>query len=167
VGEPGGELFHLAFGSRHFFFEEHLEVRCGSFGGGRLQWARRSCHTHELFDLAEDPWIRWRHTSYHYGVAAGLGYYGAGVFGRADVAVADHGNLDGLLDGGDPFPAGVSAVALLAGAGVEGNGSEAATFGPCAPVLRRRFSSSVHPARNFTVKGIFTAARTDSKIWAD
>ena len=26
MGEPGGELLHLTFGTRHFFFEQHLKI---------------------------------------------------------------------------------------------------------------------------------------------
>jgi hypothetical protein len=47
----------------------------------------------------------------------------------ADVAVSDDWNLDGLLDGGDPFPARVAAVALLAGASVQSNRAQAAALG--------------------------------------
>src|SRR5205807_3546968 len=82
------------------------------------------CSIYVLVDLAEDPRICWGHSADHYGVASGLGDYGAGIFGRTDVAIADHGNLHGLFSGCDPFPARVSAVALLAGAGVQGDSSK-------------------------------------------
>src|ERR1700746_3391507 len=55
-----------------------------------------------LLNLAEYPWVRRRGPPNHYGIAAGLFDHGAGVFGRADIAVPDHGNLYCSFDGGDP-----------------------------------------------------------------
>src|SRR5262249_33528222 len=52
-----------------------------------------------------------------------------GVLGSADVAVADDGDADGVLDGGDVLPAGLAGVSVFACAGVEGAGVEAAVFG--------------------------------------
>ena len=48
--------------------------------------------------------------------------------GRADVAVADHGNLHRIFYRGDPLPARVAAVAHFAGAGVQRNRRQAARF---------------------------------------
>src|SRR5450759_3564026 len=129
VGEPRRELLHLAFRSGHFFFQQHLEIGADhlvavGFGGfvvdffrrALLRWTggdARPSTAHILRNLPEDPRIRRGHAADHHGVAAGLGDDGTGVFGRTDVAIADHGNLDCLLDGGDPFPARVSAVATV------------------------------------------------------
>src|SRR5215469_5454929 len=52
-------------------------------------------------------------------MASGGGYHGAGIFGRADIAVPDDRNLDRLLHRPNPFPASIAAVALLASAGME------------------------------------------------
>ena len=46
---------------------------------------------------------------------------------------------------------------------MQGHRAQAAVFGQLGQ-LNATISSSFHPARNFTVKGIFTAARTASKI---
>src|SRR4051812_31667252 len=81
-----------------------------------------------LLDLAENPRVAWGGAADHNGVAASLRDHGAGIFGRADIAIADDGNLHGVFNGGDPFPASVPAVSLLAGAGVEGDGGQAAAF---------------------------------------
>jgi len=153
VGEPAGELLHLAdavavallacdltggfdgcgagcFGG--FFdgdlVDEHLEVGAdhavavvvggvvvgadagGFFGGGVLG------------DLAEYPRVRGRGAADHDGVAVGGVDHGCGVFGGADVAVADDWDVHGVFDGGDVLPAGLAGVAVFAGAGVEGAG---------------------------------------------
>src|ERR1035441_8010920 len=90
-----------------------------------------------LLNLPKNPRIRRGHAADHHRIAAGLGDDGAGVFGRANVAIADHGNLDCLLDGGDPFPARVSAIALLTRPGVQRNRAEAAAFGHARSEERR------------------------------
>src|SRR5215472_1666451 len=98
--------------------------------GGADRCVRRSTKCGAVFfDLPEDPWVGRSHAADHDGVAAGLGDHGAGVFWSTDVAVADHGNLHGVFDGRDPFPAGLAAVTLFAGAGVERDGGEPAAFG--------------------------------------
>ena len=51
------------------------------------------------------------------------------VFGSDDITVADDRDFDGSLDGGDAGPVGLAGVALLAGAGMQGDGVEAAIFG--------------------------------------
>src|SRR6185437_16735769 len=79
-----------------------------------------------LLDLAEDPWIRRCHAADHRCVAASLRNHGAGIFGRANVAVSDDGNFYGIFHRGDPFPAGLAAITLLAGAGVESDRAKAA-----------------------------------------
>ncbi len=172
--KPRGELLHLAFGTGHLFFEQHLEIGadhliavrlgglvvradwsglcgagsltrlCRTKSGGLLllilEQTRRAAlgmagsetrpHTSGvLLNLPKNPRIRGGHPANHHGVASGLGDHGAGVFGRTNVAVADHRNLDRLLYGSDPFPASVSAVALLASTGVERDRAQAAVFG--------------------------------------
>src|SRR6201999_759529 len=47
----------------------------------------------------------------------------------ADVAVADDRNLHGIFDCGDPLPAGLAGVSLLARASVQCDGVESAVFG--------------------------------------
>ncbi len=147
VGEPGGELLHLAggFGGGRArgvggkLGEQHLEVGADHavavLVGGQVVAAGGGV----LRDLAEDPWIGGRGAADHHGVAAGLGDQGAGVFGGADVAIADDGDADGVFDLGDVVPAGLAGVALLAGAGVERDGVEAAVFGE----LRERDADDV------------------------
>jgi hypothetical protein len=51
------------------------------------------------------------------------------VLGRAYVAVADHRDRDGVLHRGDPLPARVAGVALLAGAAMQRDGVQAAVLG--------------------------------------
>jgi hypothetical protein len=72
-----------------------------------------------LLNLPEDPRIRRGGPSNHHRIAARLRDHGAGVFGRTNIAVADHRNLHGIFHRGDPLPAGLAAVALFAGTGVK------------------------------------------------
>src|ERR1700751_5908293 len=81
-----------------------------------------------LLDLAEDPWVAGGHAANHDRVAVRLGDHRAGVFGGTDVAVADDRDPDGVFDGGDPFPAGLAAVAHFTGAGMEGDCGQPAIF---------------------------------------
>ena len=128
VGEPAGELLHLADavtvallagdlacgfdsgGTSGFcglfdgdLIDQHLEVGAdhavavvvggvvvgsdagGLFGGGVLG------------DLAEDPWVRGSGAADHDGIAVGRVDHGGGVFGGADVAVADYRDIDCVL----------------------------------------------------------------------
>ena len=87
-----------------------------------------------LGDLAEDPGIRGGGAADHDGVAVGLVDHGGGVFGSADVAVADDWNVDGVFDGCDVLPAGLAGVAVFAGASVESDGIEAAVFGDAGEI---------------------------------
>src|SRR5580704_12535930 len=82
-----------------------------------------------LFDLAENPGIRRRHAADHDCIASSLRDHGAGVLRRADVAIADHRNLYRILDGGDPFPASLTAITHLASAGVQSDRGQTAIFG--------------------------------------
>src|SRR5436309_3487784 len=66
-----------------------------------------------------------RYAAHHDGVAAGFAHHSNGVFGLVDVTVADHGNIHGLLDGGDNAPVGGAGVALFASARVDGDGFDA------------------------------------------
>src|SRR5437879_8677879 len=68
----------------------------GFLGGGVLR------------DLAEDPGVRRCSAADHHGVAAGGVDHGGGVFGGADIAVADDRNADGVFHGGDVLPAGLA-----------------------------------------------------------
>ena len=79
--------------------------------------------------MAEDPGIGGGGAADHDGIAAGFRDEGAGVFGGADVSIADDGDVDGSFDFGDVFPAGLAGVALFAGAGVDSDGVEAGVLG--------------------------------------
>src|SRR5450432_4138088 len=74
----------------------------------------------ELLHLGKNPGVGGGGAADHDGVATCFLDHAGGVFGSVDVAVADDGNLDGLLDAGDEGPVGVAGVALGAGAGVDG-----------------------------------------------
>src|SRR5271163_87331 len=78
-----------------------------------------------LLHLRENPRVSGGSTADHYRVAAGFFYDTFGIHGRLNIAIADHGNLHGLLYGGDNFPVGAAGVALLAGAGVYGDSLDA------------------------------------------
>src|SRR5579864_5127671 len=112
--EPAGELLHLARRARQFLFDEHLEVGADHlvavFGRGLVVAAALRV----LLDLPEDPRIRRRCAPDHHRIASRLRDDGGGIFRRADVTVADDRYLHRLLDGCDPLPARVAAVALLA-----------------------------------------------------
>src|ERR1700733_11001011 len=109
VGEPTGELLHLADRVGEFFFDQHLEVGADHLVAVGLGGVIVGISGGVLFDLAEDPGIRWGGAADHDGVTSSLGDHGAGVFGAADIAVADDRNLHGIFYGGDPFPAGLAA----------------------------------------------------------
>src|SRR5207237_772798 len=81
-----------------------------------------------LRNLLEDPRVRRGGATDHDGVASGLRDHGCRVLGSADVAVADHGNLDCLLHRGDPLPTCVAAVSLLASARVQSDCLQSAIF---------------------------------------
>src|SRR5207244_7748977 len=87
-------------------------------GEGTRPYVVRGDSCAVLLDLAENPGIGRCRAADHDRITSGLGDHGAGVFRRADIAVADHGNFYRILDGGDPIPAGLAAVALLASASV-------------------------------------------------
>ena len=176
MGEPGGELLHLADGIAVALVARDLargDDGCGAlrFGGlfdGDLvdqhlevgadhavavligrdvvgADAGRFLGRGVLRDLAEDPWVGGRGAADHDGVAVGCVDHGGGVLGRADVAVADDRNGDSVLDGGDVLPARLAGVAVLAGAGVKGDGVQAAVFGQASRVRRRRCACRSSP----------------------
>src|SRR5581483_146069 len=78
-------------------------------------------------------------TADHHGVAAGLCHHGGVVHGGADVAVADHRNADGRLDGGDPVPLRLACISLLAGARVHGDTLQSAVLGHAREVEEDQF----------------------------
>src|SRR5204862_6086833 len=98
-----------------------------------------------LLHLGKNPRVGGGGAADHDGVAAGFAHHARGVFRLVDVAVADHGNLHGLFDGGDDAPVGGAGVALRARARMRGNGFDANAF---------RHFRDVH--RN---NGIFVPAR--------
>src|SRR5947207_4415124 len=112
-----------------FFFHQHFEISPDhliTVGFGRHVIASGIA---VLANLAEDPGIGSGGASNHHAIATGLRDHGGCVFRSTDITIADHRDLDRSLDGGDPFPAGVAAIALLAGAGMHGYGVQAAVFG--------------------------------------
>ena len=76
-----------------------------------------------------------------------------GVFGGADVAVADHRNLHGVFNGGDPVPIGPGRCSPARGCGRAGRRPRVRNLRPCGASSTQTISSSFHPARNFTVNG--------------
>ena len=82
-----------------------------------------------LQDLAEDPGIRRSRTADHHSVAAGLLIHANRILRRENVAVADDGNLDGLLDLADQRPIGPAGVALRACTSVDRDGLQPAVLG--------------------------------------
>ncbi len=136
VREPGGELLHLAgalaAGLSRFevllvrpcrvpvaFFEQHGEV--GADHAIAVPFGRDVVPARGgvLRDLAEDPGVCGRGAANHHGVTASARHHGNGVFGCANVSVADHRDRDCVLYGGNVLPAGVARVALLPRAGVQ------------------------------------------------
>ena len=96
-------------------------INSGDFSlGGLIVSAGRRV----LCDLAEDPRIRSGRSPDHHGVATGLRDHRARIFRRADVAVADDGNLDCVLNGSDPFPPRIAAISLFAGTRVQRDGAQ-------------------------------------------
>ena len=68
----------------------------------------------ELRDLTEDPGIVGGGAADHHGVASRFAQHAHGVFGRVDIAVADHGHAHGLLHVTDDVPIGAACVPLRA-----------------------------------------------------
>jgi hypothetical protein len=75
--------------------------------------------------LGEDPRISMASAGNHDAIAARLGPHPGGIGPRANVAIADHRDLDGLLQGPDFFPAGRSGIHVSPGSRMEGNGLSA------------------------------------------
>ena len=82
-----------------------------------------------LQDLAEDPGIGGSRTADHQAVAAGLLVHANRIFRRENVAVADDGDLDGLLHLADQRPIGPAGVALRTGTSVDRDGLQPAVLG--------------------------------------
>ena len=81
-----------------------------------------------LGNLAKDPWIRRCCAANHHGVAArGFDHRGC-IFRRADVAVADDGQPDGVLHRRNPLPSGFAGVALLTRPSMQSDGVQPAIF---------------------------------------
>ncbi len=129
MSEVCGELFHFSDGIVLRAGDQHVVVSAHHLVAvvvGRLVVAAGG---EVLLNLAEDPGIGTGAAADHDGVAVGFADHADGVFGRDDIAVADHGDLDGGFDFGDAGPIGLAGVALLAGAGMQGDGLEAAILG--------------------------------------
>ena len=129
VGEVTGELLHLAdcLGPLGLFKHREIEFhdRIAIFLGGLPV----STGAEKLIDLAEDPGVVTGGAADHDGVAGGLFDHADGIFGSDDIAVADDGDFDSVLDLGDAYPIGFASVTLLAGARVESEGGKANIFG--------------------------------------
>src|SRR5262249_21999190 len=82
-----------------------------------------------LRDLTEDPRVGAGGAADHNGVATGLADHAGGIFGSEYIAVADYGDFDRGFYFGDAGPVGLAAVALLAGARVQGDGLQSAFLG--------------------------------------
>src|SRR5882724_9375552 len=108
--------------------QKHLEVSADHAVAIKLGWTVVGTGGRVLRDLAKDPRIGGSGTTDHDGVAAGSGDHGGGIFRGANISVADDGKLDRVLDGCNVLPAGLAAVAVLAGAGVEGHSLKATVF---------------------------------------
>jgi hypothetical protein len=94
------------------------------------RWRRGGAAGEGGAEIGEEPRPAQATPSDDHPVAAGLGHHADGVGGFPDVAVAQYGDCGhGRLELGDGRPGGVSGVALLGRAGVEGDGGGALRFG--------------------------------------
>src|ERR1017187_9298762 len=129
VREVSGELFHFTYGIVVRAPDEHVVIvahhAVAVLVGGLVVGAGGQV----LLNLAEDPGIGTGAAADHDGVPIGFADHADGVLGRDDIAIADHGDPDGGLDGGDAVPIGLTGVALLAGARMQGDGVEPAILG--------------------------------------
>jgi len=152
VVEPRCELFHLAFRSG-ISLPATSGNKCESsgtigFGGLVVGLAMRACVGPDAFvrryvvcillDLSEDPRICRSHSTDHYGVASGLGDDGAGIFGRANIAVP----ITGIFT--TCFTEAIHSSARFRCNPARGCGRVARllrgrNFRPCGRVQRRRF----------------------------
>src|SRR5262249_45311326 len=105
-----------------------IDIRPGMVRGDIRRLSGQCQPLAVLLNLAENPGIRGSAAADHYGMASCGCYHGTGIFGRADIAVSDDGNLDRVLHRPNPLPASIAAVALLASAGVESDRREAAVL---------------------------------------
>ena len=81
----------------------------------------------------------------HDGVGAGRGQHQFCLFRGRDVAIGNHGNADRGLDGGDRIVFGFAAVAVGAGASVQGQHGDAGLFGDAGDAL----GDSIYEAKLF------------------
>src|ERR1700676_1891454 len=93
-----------------------------------------------VLNLTEDPRIRRRGPPHHDRIAAGFPDHPLGIFRRGVVAVADPWNANCRLYFADARPVGGSAVALLAGARVQGDGLETAILGEARHANRHQLA---------------------------
>ena len=91
----------------------HPGLQVGLLGGGQPL----DGGVHPL----KQPRVAQRRPGDHHAVAAGLLHHGQSVLGGVDVAVAQHGNLHGLLHPADDVQINARGVHLLPGAGVDGH----------------------------------------------
>src|ERR1700675_136500 len=89
-----------------------------------------------LLHLRKNPRVGGGSAADHHGVAAGLLDHALGVFGSIDVAIANYGDANGLLDGEDDVPVGVAGVALHARARVDRDSFHADGLGEFGDVNR-------------------------------
>ena len=127
--EVSSELFHLTHAIRLVALDQHGVVSAHHLVAILMAGLVVSAGREILRDLAEDPRIRRGRAADHDRIAVGLGHHAHGVFGRVDIAVSDDRDAHGSFHFGDARPIGLAAVALLARAGMQREGSHAAIFG--------------------------------------
>src|SRR5438309_10489840 len=110
--EPRDKLLHLARRTVHGLIHEHFEIRADHLVTISFCRLIIASGFRMLPNLAEYPWIRGSRASDHHSITPGLRHHGDGIFRRADIAVAHHGNLNGVLNSGNPVPARVAAISL-------------------------------------------------------
>src|SRR5215813_8997815 len=98
--------------------DQHLEIGADHLVAIELARAIVAAGFGVLANLAEDPRIGGRGAADHHCVASRLCDHGYRVFGRADIAVADYRDTNRVFHRGNPVPARVDAVSLLARAGM-------------------------------------------------
>src|SRR5206468_8121937 len=101
----------------------------------RRMRALRAAHQ-KVVGLIEDPWLTEGAAGDHDCVAARLTMHSHGIFGGPDVAVADYGNRQRLLHGGDLLPARVAGVHLRSRARMERQRPRASVLAPAGDVDR-------------------------------
>src|ERR1700681_2203438 len=152
VREQSSELLHLADGVWHVGGDQTSKIsreQLIAIHFGRLIVASRR---YVIGNLSEDPRIRRCRAADHHGIAASLRDQTYCILGSADIAVADHGNTNGLLYRADHAPVGHSRVTLHARARMYGNGLDTHLLGHSRDV-NRHDAVFIPPGTDFDRKG--------------